>query len=157
MITREQFYKEHQACPKCGNTELAQTLAGVIQRDDKDYVDNVNRAMCDTEFGGCGWSGKVIDLVPAGPKMINIPFTITDSGVVFDQAEPEMDLMVIAQKFLRLRNMANEFPPGLFDLEMEVLHALADEILDDMQISDQKEALRKVLVCMFLLGQTNKS
>ena len=57
-MTREEFNKAHKRCPKCFSKRLRVTLVGIAEIDGN-YEDNVNTAVC-----GCGWSGKVNELIP---------------------------------------------------------------------------------------------
>jgi predicted nucleic-acid-binding Zn-ribbon protein len=65
-MNREQFDKAHSACPKCGNTNLRETLVDIAEVIGVDgvgvYFDDTNKAWCED----CGWNGKVNELVPAG-------------------------------------------------------------------------------------------
>ena len=62
-ITRAEFYKLHAKCPVCGNVKLRQTYVGILERKDRNFVDNINLFEC----GQCGKKGKVLELV-AGPE-----------------------------------------------------------------------------------------
>lgn len=64
MITSEQFYKNHAACPACGNNKFMSTLAADIEYPDQDFVDT-NNVICD-----CGFVGKYSELVPHSPYSI---------------------------------------------------------------------------------------
>lgn len=56
-MNRKDWDEAHVACPKCGNTDLYETLYGVVEVIGEDYEDNVNIAKC-----SCGWKGKVSEL-----------------------------------------------------------------------------------------------
>lgn len=58
LVTRKEFYEKHKACPDCNNTKLQQTLVGVIEYENIDFIDNFNSARCK-----CGWRGKVNELI----------------------------------------------------------------------------------------------
>ena len=56
----KKWEKEHEACPKCNNPQIMQSLAGVIWKVGTPYEDNINKAFC----GKCEWNGKVNELKP---------------------------------------------------------------------------------------------
>lgn len=62
-MNREQWTKAHSACPKCGNTKVRMTLAGIPEVVEASgvrvYFDDTNKAWCED----CGWNGKVNELV----------------------------------------------------------------------------------------------
>jgi len=59
MITKEEYYKKHEVCPKCGGKDNIQTLVGCIARDnDWTKVIDTNDVFCH-----CGWKGKIHQMV----------------------------------------------------------------------------------------------
>lgn len=62
----------HAVCPKCGNDKLMISLVGPIHIVGNGYRDDINTAECindpdllaEFNFTGCGWKGKVNELVP---------------------------------------------------------------------------------------------
>ena len=53
IAERDEYYRQHKACPKCGNTNLETTTMGSGPPNDR------NHAICI-----CGWRGRVHDLLP---------------------------------------------------------------------------------------------
>lgn len=100
MVTHEQFYKDHAACPRCGNNKLMTTLAADVEYfSDKDFVDT-NNAMCD-----CGFVGKYSELVPHNPYSIR-NFLVPVEVAKF-MADNEFDEYCIA--YNKLDPMSNGF------------------------------------------------
>lgn len=65
-----------------------------------------------------------------------------------------MDLQIIAEKYLKLDREVSELKHHTnLDFQMELLYALSDEIISDLDINENKEEIRRVLVSMFLLGE----
>jgi hypothetical protein len=62
----KEYYAQHKACPKCGNTKTGQTYVGFLQHP---YT---NKAWC-----SCGWSGIVDDLKP---EYLQTPHELKVSG-----------------------------------------------------------------------------
>jgi hypothetical protein len=54
--TREEYYKEHRVCPKCGN-RTSSTYIGFVFQKGKPYKDE---NICECK---CGWKGIFDDLV----------------------------------------------------------------------------------------------
>ena len=59
VVTRKEFYKAHKRCPKCGSENVGQTYVGVIEHQQWDFVDDINKFTC-----GCGAKGYVSELLP---------------------------------------------------------------------------------------------
>ncbi len=58
-MNKKDWSKAHKACPKCLNTEIRETLAGVFEVNGV-YFDDKNKAWCDK----CGWQGMRLELKP---------------------------------------------------------------------------------------------
>lgn len=58
FVRRDEFYKAHKKCPNC-HSGVVETLLGVVEYEDRDFVDNMNEFRCK-----CGKKGKVTELVP---------------------------------------------------------------------------------------------
>ena len=58
-MNRKEWNKSHKVCPECGNNEIRETLAGVIERNGV-YFDDKNKAWCEK----CGWQGMRHELKP---------------------------------------------------------------------------------------------
>lgn len=59
-VTPDIFYATHKACPQCKSSHVRVTYVGKVDVVGEDFVDDVNSAEC----VGCGWKGRVLDLVP---------------------------------------------------------------------------------------------
>lgn len=59
-MNKEEFKTAHSACPICGAADINSTLVGAVELDGE-YCDELSTAQC----GNCGWSGRVIELIPA--------------------------------------------------------------------------------------------
>ena len=59
FITSEMWSKTHRLCPNCKSNIVMVSLIGLREYIDKDYMDDVNTAICRV----CDWSGKRMDLV----------------------------------------------------------------------------------------------
>ena len=64
-MTREDYYRQHKCCPRCGSKNLMLGLAGYIfdSRHPETYKD-MNPAEC----LDCGYKGNVHSLVPEEKK-----------------------------------------------------------------------------------------
>jgi rubredoxin len=60
--TREEYYDEHQVCPKCGSG-TSSTYVGYIFRPERPFKDE-NRCECE-----CGWKGIFDKLVKRRNKV----------------------------------------------------------------------------------------
>lgn len=53
------YYSSHKKCPKCGGTNISQTLMGfVMDANNYDAFKDENKCNCK-----CGWTGIVHDLI----------------------------------------------------------------------------------------------
>lgn len=69
-MNSEEFYAAHIRCPNCQGTHVSQTCLGVIHLPGTDFVDNANTVICHERE--CGWTGKVVELLP--PKVSTKPY-----------------------------------------------------------------------------------
>lgn len=61
------------------------------------------------------------------------------------------DILSISQKIISYTS--DLFPLSGEDIELEIIHAIADELLKDMGEIEQYDNVKKALVNMFIVGQ----
>ena len=57
MTTKEEYYRQHARCPRCGHDEIERTCIGIMAAD-WTQVEDQNAAYCPK----CQWCGIVHDL-----------------------------------------------------------------------------------------------
>lgn len=69
-MNKEKYYDLHRACPVCYNTKVRSTQSDVPEQEGEPFEDRVNVVTCwnPSTSEGCGWSGRVRELVP-DPKV----------------------------------------------------------------------------------------
>jgi len=58
--TEDEYYKDHEVCPKCGSEYTSSTYVGYMFYKGRPFKEE-NRRECD-----CGWKGITHDLVRKG-------------------------------------------------------------------------------------------